>query len=173
MALGVWHFAAKVKRIYSRFGNILSDTTVRDALNSLTGSSLRSLQASAQDAAARGETEWHLILDNVQEYCPVYKGGIARQSILKVGTAATAIRLDDCKPGACDLQNHLLCVAQKERTKMTVDTLRTDIGWRTCELSRRWVRVLAGYIPELNFKSAEISLRFRLPPLAKHRMSEA
>jgi hypothetical protein len=93
MALGVWHFAAKshvdIKRVYSRFGNIVSDTTVRDALNSLTGSSLRILQASVQDATARGETEWCLILDNVQEYCPVYEGGIARQSILKVGTAAT------------------------------------------------------------------------------------
>jgi hypothetical protein len=44
MALGVWHFAAKshidVKRVYSQFGNIVSDTTVRKALNSMTGSSL-------------------------------------------------------------------------------------------------------------------------------------
>jgi len=178
MALGVWHFAAKshvdVKRVYSRFGNIVSDTTVRDALNSLTGSSLRILQASVQDATARGETEWCLILDNVQEYCPVYEGGIARQSILKVGTAATAIRLDDCKPGAFDLQSHLLRLAQKERTKMTVETLWTDIDWqhlRTVQ-ALHWVRVLAGYIPELNFMSAEISSRFRLPPLAKHRMRE-
>lgn len=99
IVLGVWRFAAKshvdVKRVYSRLGDIVSDTTVRNALNSLTGSSLSALRAAVQDATARGETEWCLVLDNVQEYCPVYEGGIARQSILKVGTAATAIRLND------------------------------------------------------------------------------
>jgi hypothetical protein len=99
MALGVWHFAAKshidVKRVYSRFGNIVSDNTVRNALDSMTGSSLSLLRDSVRAATDQGETKWCLILDNVQEYCPVYEGGIARESILKVGTAATAIRLDD------------------------------------------------------------------------------
>jgi hypothetical protein len=70
-----------------------------------------------------------LILDNVQEYCPVHEGGIARESILKIGTAATAIRLDDCKPGAFDLEAHLLRVARMDRKQMTVETLRADIDW--------------------------------------------
>lgn len=178
IVLGVWHFAAKshvdVKRVYSRLGNIVSDTTVRNALNSLTGSSLSALRAAVQDATARGETEWCLIIDNVQEYCPVYEGGIARESILKVGTAATAIRLDDCQPGAFDLQCHLLRLAKKERTKMTVERLWNDIDWlhlRTVQ-ALHWARVLVDYIPELKFMSAEISSRFRLPPVAKHRMRE-
>ena len=133
MALGIWHFTAKshvdVKCVYSRFGNIVSDTTVRKALNSMTGSSLAVLRNSVKDATSRGETEWCLVLDNVQEYCPIYEGGIARQSILKVGTAGTAIRLDDCRPGAFDLQSHLTRVAQKKRKTMTVETLRIDIDW--------------------------------------------
>jgi len=133
MALGIWHFTAKshvdVKCVYSRFGNIVSDTTVRKALNSMTGSSLVVLWDSVKDATSRGETEWCLVLDNVQEYCPIYEGGIARQSILKVGTAGTAIRLDDCRPGAFDLQSHLTRVAQKKRKTMTVETLRIDIDW--------------------------------------------
>ncbi|KIJ89668.1 hypothetical protein K443DRAFT_15892 [Laccaria amethystina LaAM-08-1] len=61
-----------------------------------------------------------LVLDNVQEYCPVYEGGILRESVLKVGTAGTAIQLDDCKPGAFDLQSHLARVAEKKRATMTV-----------------------------------------------------
>jgi hypothetical protein len=124
MALGVWHFAAKshidVKRVYSRFGNIVSDTTVRKALDSMTGSSLAHLRNSVKNATERGETEWCLVLDNVQEYCPVYEGGILRESVLKVGTAGTAIQLDDCKPGDFDLQSHLARVAEKKRTTMTV-----------------------------------------------------
>ena len=63
------------------------------------------------------------MLDNVQEYCPVYEGGILRESILKVGTAGTAIWLDDCNPGAFDLQSHLARVAEKKRTTMTVESI--------------------------------------------------
>jgi uncharacterized protein DUF6589 len=115
-----------------------------------------------------------LILDNVQEYCPVYEGGIARESILKVGTAATAIRLDDCKPGAFDVQTHLSRVAQMGQKKMTVKTLRADIDWhhlRNVQMLH-WACVLVDYVPDLNFLSSEISARFRSPPIAKHRMRE-
>jgi hypothetical protein len=69
MALGLWHFAAKshidVKRVYSRFGNIVSDNTVRNALDSMTSSSLSILRESVEAATRRGQTEWCLILDNV------------------------------------------------------------------------------------------------------------
>jgi hypothetical protein len=141
LALGVLHFAVKshinVKRVYSRLGNIVSysrlgnivsDNTVQNALDSMTGSRLATLRDSVRAATERGESEWCLVLDNVQQYCPVYEGGITRESILKVGTAATAIHLDDCKPGAFDLETHLLRVAKMERKKMTVETLRADIG---------------------------------------------
>ena len=88
MALGVWHFAAKshidVKRVYSRFGNIVSNNTVRKALDSMTVSTLNILRDSVRAATERGQTEWCLILDNVQENSPVYEGGIARESILKL-----------------------------------------------------------------------------------------
>ena len=177
MALGVWHFAAKshidVKHVYSRFGNIVSDNTVRKALDSMTGSSLSILRDSVRAATERGQTEWCLILDNVQEYCPVYEGGIARESILKVGTAATAIHID-CKPGAFDLETHLLRVAQMDRKKMTVETLRADIDWdhlRNVQMLH-WVRVLVDYVPDLNFLSSQVSDRFRSSPIAKHRMRE-
>jgi len=144
------------------------------ALDSMTGSSLALLRDSIKDATKRGETEWCLVLDNVQQYCPVYEGGIARQSILKVGTAGTAICLDDCKPGAFDLQSHLTRVAEKKRTTMMVETLRTDIDWTHVHSiqSLHWVRVLVDYIPELKSMSKEISARFRSEPIAKHRMHE-
>jgi len=102
MVLSIWHFTAKshvdVKHVYSQFGNIVSDTTTCKALNSMTGSSLAILQASIKAATEQGETEWCIVLDNVQEYCPVYEGGISCQSILKVRTTATTIHLDDYKP---------------------------------------------------------------------------
>ena len=140
----------------------------------MTGSSLAHLRDSVKDATERGETEWCLVLDNVQEYCPVYEGGISRESILKVGTAGTAIRLDDCKPGAFDLQSHLTRVAEKKRTAMTVESLKTDIDWTHIQAiqSLHWAHVLVDYVPELNSMSKDISARFRSAPLAKHRMRE-
>jgi len=178
MVLSIWHFAAKshvdVKCVYSWFGNIVSDTTARKALDSMTGSSLAILQASVKAATEWGETEWCVLLDNVQEYCPVYEGGIAYQSILKVRTTATAICLDDCKPGAFDLQSHLACVAQKKRKTMTVETLRTDIDWAHVHSVQllHWAGALIDYIPQLKPMSKEISARFHLEPIAKHHMHE-
>jgi hypothetical protein len=44
--LSIWHFACKshvdVKRVYCRFGSILSDTTIRECLDSLTEGCCRS-----------------------------------------------------------------------------------------------------------------------------------
>ena len=140
----------------------------------MTGSSLARLQDSVKDATEQGETEWCLVLDNVQEYCPIYEGGISRESILKVGTAGTAIRLDDCKPGAFDLQSHLTCVAEKKQTVMTVESLRTDIDWTHIQAiqSLHWACILVDYVPELNSMSRDISARFCSAPLAKHCMCE-
>jgi hypothetical protein len=65
---GIWHFAAKshtdVKRVYSRLGNLVSGTTVRKALDSMTGLSLAHLRDSVKDVSEGGETEWCLVLDN-------------------------------------------------------------------------------------------------------------
>jgi hypothetical protein len=78
MPLGVWHFAVKspigVKRVYSRFRNIVSDNTVRKALDSMTGSSLLALREAVKEATELGEQRYCLVLDNVQEYCPDHQG---------------------------------------------------------------------------------------------------
>ncbi|KAJ6601767.1 hypothetical protein DFH09DRAFT_1020041 [Mycena vulgaris] len=54
MVLGVWHFACKshvdVKRVYSRFGYSVGDTTARNALNSMTTASLVELRAETNTA---------------------------------------------------------------------------------------------------------------------------
>lgn len=50
LALGIWHFTVKshidVKCVYSRFGNIVSDNTVWNALDSMMDSSLATLRDS-------------------------------------------------------------------------------------------------------------------------------
>ncbi|KAJ7135862.1 hypothetical protein C8R44DRAFT_869561 [Mycena epipterygia] len=93
--VGIWHFACKphvdVKRIYCRFGSI----------------------ASVRDATAQDEAEWGKFLDNVQEYSPVYEHGLGPGNQLKVGTACTAFRCHDCKPGAWDANDHIARIVKQ------------------------------------------------------------
>ncbi|KIK02172.1 hypothetical protein K443DRAFT_6346 [Laccaria amethystina LaAM-08-1] len=94
---------------------------------------------------------WHFAAKSHIDVKRVYSQFGNIPSVLKVGTAGTAIQLDDCKPGAFDLQSHLARVAEKKQTTMTVETLRADVDWTHVHAiqSLYWVRVLVDYIPEL------------------------
>ncbi|KAJ7708549.1 hypothetical protein B0H16DRAFT_1667975 [Mycena metata] len=176
LPLAIWHFAVKshvdVKRVYSRFGSIVSDPTARNAINSMTASSLAALQDSVHDATARSEVEWGKILDNVQEYSPVYEHGLGRENQLKVGTACTAFRYDDCKPGAWRAADHITRVIGWDRTKMTVESINQSIDWDHIDnvTDLHLARVLVEFCPHLQHLSTEISARFRTAPITKHRL---
>ncbi|KAJ7478914.1 hypothetical protein FB451DRAFT_1338652 [Mycena latifolia] len=178
MALGVWHFATKchidVKRVYSRFGYCVSDTTARNALNSMSTASFVELRADVKKATERDETDGSLLVDNVQQYCDVYEQGIGRQSQLKVGTAATYVYLEDCAPGAFAAKPYYEKVALQERKTLTTDSLFDDIDWahKRVVIPLHWTRILVEYAPELQHLVKEIAGMFRIDPIAKHRMRE-
>ncbi|KAJ7504674.1 hypothetical protein B0H11DRAFT_2187102 [Mycena galericulata] len=177
MILGIWHFVCKshvdVKRVYCRFGNTVSDSTARSALKSMTSASMDEMRAETRAANSRGETEHCLILDNVQEYCLAYEPGLGRQNQLKVGTAGTKIKLQDCAPGAFDARDYYSRVARKERQNLTVLGLFDDIDWDHESLVRatHWTRVFCEFAPELNPLLTQISDMFRTT-LSKRRMRE-
>ncbi|KAJ7759727.1 hypothetical protein DFH07DRAFT_740983 [Mycena maculata] len=133
LPLAVWQFACKThvdeKRIFSRFGFTVHDTTARACLDSLTDSSLDKVRESVAEGIANGTMYWQIVLDNVQQYCRQRDHRLGCQDVLKVGTAATAILLEDCAPGAFNLQDHLDRVMQQEQTKLTIDSLIADINW--------------------------------------------
>ncbi|KAJ7822563.1 hypothetical protein B0H14DRAFT_2370690, partial [Mycena olivaceomarginata] len=96
---------------------------------------------------------WQYVLDNVQMLCRQRDHRLGRQDILKVGCAATAILLEDCAPGAFDLQVHLdlVNVMKQERKEMTTESLYEAIDWDYIhELTAlHWVRILVTFIPQL------------------------
>ncbi|KAJ7812439.1 hypothetical protein B0H14DRAFT_2377568 [Mycena olivaceomarginata] len=104
LPLAVWQFACKShvdeKRIFSRFGFTVHDSTARACLNLLTDTGLTKLRQSIADGIAVGQMRWQYVLDNVQKFCRQRDHHLGRQDILKVGCAATAILLEDCAPGA-------------------------------------------------------------------------
>ncbi|KAJ7723584.1 hypothetical protein B0H16DRAFT_1666140 [Mycena metata] len=175
LPLGVWHFVCKshvdVKRVYCRFGSIVSDSTARNALNSMSAADFQTLQESVQDATSRHESEWGKILDNVQQHSPVYEHGLGRDNQLKVGTACTAFHYDDCEPGAFDAQDHIDRVLAEDRKHMTTESIYNSIDWEHNDkiTDLHFVRVLVEYSPHLSDLSKEISELFRTV-LAKHRI---
>ncbi|KAJ6545695.1 hypothetical protein B0H19DRAFT_1308385 [Mycena capillaripes] len=175
LPLGIWLFATKshidVKRVYSRFGSTVSDSTACKALASMSDASLAKLREEIRDATARGETEYGKIVDNVQQYATVYEHGLGRENQLKVGTACTAFKFDDCKPGAFNADDHISRVIKQERQTMTTESVYRSIDWQHIEdvTELHFLRVLADYDPHLNHMSTEISARFRTVH-AKHRL---
>jgi uncharacterized protein (UPF0210 family) len=111
LPMGIWHFAVQshidVKRIYTRLGHCVSDTTVRGALNSMTESSLTKLKTTVTESISQKQISHCIVLDNVQQYQTVSEQGLNRTSKLKVGTAATAVKLHPYAPGAFDLKDYL------------------------------------------------------------------
>ncbi|PBK88626.1 hypothetical protein ARMGADRAFT_362988 [Armillaria gallica] len=105
LVMGVWNFACKshinLKRVYCCLGLIVSDTTVRKVLNLLTEDGRNTLQQCvAENIIAKGDVSYCLVIDNVQQYIQVHEPGIGKVNQLQVRMAATAIHLEDYKPGA-------------------------------------------------------------------------
>ncbi|KAJ7765118.1 hypothetical protein B0H14DRAFT_2403154 [Mycena olivaceomarginata] len=167
LPLALWHFACKshidVKRVYCRFGSIVSDSAARNALNTMTDASFAALRDSVAEAAERGEAVWGKILDNCQQYSPVWEHGIGRDNQLKVGTACTAFRLYDCKPGAFNADDHIARILQEERQNMTTDGLLDSIDWDHVNgvMHLHYVRILVEFVPVLQPLSKEITALFR------------
>ncbi|KAJ7716863.1 hypothetical protein B0H16DRAFT_1338536, partial [Mycena metata] len=182
LILGIWQFAVKahvdLKRVYSRFGYSVSDTTSRNALNTMSTAGFVELKETVQEATESGETKHALLLDNCQEFCEVYEQGIGRQSELKVGTAGTHITLDDCAPGAFAAKPYYERVAKQDPRVIApcvkTDILHEDIDWPHLRvvIPLNWARTLAEYIPELHHLLPEINTMFRTEPVAKRRMRE-
>ena len=110
-AMGIYLAATQahidVKRLLSRVGLSISDTSAHAALRSMTQSSLSSLKETISNAHRRGEELYCLVIDNIQEYYMVREEGIGMQSELRQGTHGTAVRLEDCQEDAFSLQDYL------------------------------------------------------------------
>ncbi|KAJ7308761.1 hypothetical protein DFH08DRAFT_927373 [Mycena albidolilacea] len=176
LPLGLWLFACQahvnIKRVFCRFGYSVSDSTSRKALNSMTDSSMNHLQEKVRDATERGTADYGKVLDNIQRYDRVFEQGLGRESQLKVGTACTAFRLENAKPGALRADDHIARVIAQERQKMTTESVLASIDWEHnySVADLHFVRILADFIPHLNHLSTEISTRFRTT-LAKRRVA--
>ncbi|KAJ6568735.1 hypothetical protein B0H19DRAFT_878253, partial [Mycena capillaripes] len=84
---------------------------------------------------------------NVQQYATVYEHGLGRENQLKVGTACTAFKFDDCNPGAFNADDHIARVIKQEQQTMTTESVYRSIDWQHIEdvSELHFLRVLADY----------------------------
>jgi hypothetical protein len=178
LPLAVYQFACKShideKRIFSRFGFTVHDTTARACLDSLSASSLAALRVSVAEGIAQGTMRWQIVLDNVQQYCRQRDHRLGRQDVLKVGTAATAILLEDCAPGAFDLQDHLDRVLKQERRQLTTQGFYDSIDWAYIHeiTALHWVRILVHFIPQLAHLQPLVAAAFKSEKMTKLRLRQ-
>ncbi|KAJ7501869.1 hypothetical protein B0H11DRAFT_2188720 [Mycena galericulata] len=176
LPLSIWQFACKAhvdeKRIMSRFGFSVHDSTARACLDSLTDSSLSHLRKSVAEGIANKTIYWQIVLDNVQQYCRARDHRIGREDILKICTAATAKLLEDCAAGAFNLQDHLDRVMRRERRELTMESLFEDIDWDYVQelMALHWVLVLVTFIPQLAHLRKEVSALFKSEGMTKLRL---
>ncbi|KAJ6471022.1 hypothetical protein C8R45DRAFT_1165764 [Mycena sanguinolenta] len=176
LPLAVWQFACQThvseKRIFSRFGFTVPDTTARACLDALSDSSMAKLRESVAEGIQQGTMRWQIVLDNVQQYCRQRDHRLGHQDVLKVGTAATAILLEDCAPGAFNLQDHVERVMKQERRQLTIDPLYASIDWAYIhELTAlHWVRILVYFIPQLEYLRPAVNAAFLSERMTKHRL---
>ncbi|KAF9022260.1 hypothetical protein BDZ89DRAFT_1137427 [Hymenopellis radicata] len=176
LPIGAWLFACKahtdIKRAMSRLGQSVHDSTVRDAMTAMGKQRLDALQKATGEALEKQEPYCRKVLDNIQQYQIVHEPGIGKQNKLITGTAATAIRLDDCEPGAFDLDDYQTRVVRNERATLTTQALMDDVDSAHLHHIQclHIVRMLCEHVPSLEPLCPLISERFRSEPVAKHRM---
>ncbi|KAF8174176.1 hypothetical protein K438DRAFT_1610046, partial [Mycena galopus ATCC 62051] len=169
---GIYLFATKahtdVKQMLCKLGLSGHDTTVRRALVTMGAKRKEMLQAQTAASLSEGAPGCRVVLDNIQQYQIVREHGLCKQSQLMTGTAATAILLDNCAPGAFDLRTYHECVIRNERATLTVDALLEDIQFDHLHqvFTLHVVRILCKHVPSLETLLPLISQRLRSHPLA-------
>ncbi|KAF9048061.1 hypothetical protein BDZ89DRAFT_1127021 [Hymenopellis radicata] len=178
LPIAVWLFSCKahsdIKRVFSRLGLAVDDKTAHRALNALGEARLAALRGATAEALEKKEPYCRKVLDNIQQYQLVHEHNIGKKSMLITGTAATAIRLDDCEPGAFNLDDYHDRLVRNERSTLTTEGLFQDVDFEHLHrvMCLHVVRMLCEHVPSLDPLRPRISERFRSDPIQKHRMRE-
>ncbi|KAJ7343047.1 hypothetical protein DFH08DRAFT_703611 [Mycena albidolilacea] len=167
LPLRLWLFACQahidIKHVFCCFGYSVGDGVSCKALNSMTNSSMNHLQEKVWDVTEHGMADYGKVLDNIQHYDRVFEQGLSHESQLKVETACMAFCLENVKPSAMRVKDHIACIVAQGCQKMTTESLLASIDWthNYSVVDLHFVRVLADFIPQLYHLSTEISTQFR------------
>ncbi|TFK20425.1 hypothetical protein FA15DRAFT_599731 [Coprinopsis marcescibilis] len=150
LCCGIWMFAVMASktmfRVESRLGLTVADSTVRRALENMSGSQQQQFKQAHEVGST---THYWVVSDNVQAYAKKRDHRMGRPSEMVHGMAATAIEMEGVAPNAFDLKDLLNRQAGKERKKLTVDLIMDDIDWAHLDhvSTFQFVQTLVNFVP--------------------------
>ncbi|EIW80689.1 hypothetical protein CONPUDRAFT_154701 [Coniophora puteana RWD-64-598 SS2] len=131
IAKGVVNFGTSahqaVHRIGSKLAHSISFSSILGALRGLGYEKAAFLRSRGQPGVSE---QYQVVLDNVQTYVPAYDPDLSNaKGKMHTGTAATAIRMEDCEPDAFDLAPVLERMREGRREEADIDTIVHDIDF--------------------------------------------
>ncbi|KAJ8074038.1 hypothetical protein PM082_012329 [Marasmius tenuissimus] len=121
-----------------------------------------------------GDIGWRVIVDNEQQYVRVREEGHCKENELRVGCGATAVKLENFKPGAFRIEPLIDACIHNRGSNLTVEDIRQDIDTKHLRNvgMLHIICILVGFEPSLQHLKLEVTQCFRMSPVAKHHMPD-
>lgn len=118
-----------------------------------------------------GPFEGKIIFDNINKMSRSWDPTVAQQDVVRCGTSAIVIKLEDVTPGALRLEPLLKAFSEKRRSTLTVQELKQDIDWKHLQgVSIGLIlRILVKHVPSLSTHRAAVEQLF-IETYNKHRL---
>jgi hypothetical protein len=160
MVRGIWMFAScaaqTLYRVDSRISLSVSYETVRTALVTMAAGALDDLRAGLKLASG---IHWFFNGDNIQAYMKQSAQRLGFVNRMIKGYAGCAIRLEDVKPGAMDLDKYLEKLNRMDRKSLTVDKLLADLDEDHLDRVAHFtfLSILVNHVPTLAIYLSDVS----------------
>jgi len=148
----------------SRMGITLSYSNILHTLEELSKDEVKKLKAVRRDP----ERGLDLVFDNVQMYVKQWEMRIGRDNVMKVGMAATAIKINNFNPEAVKLERRRQSIRNGKERKMS---LMTEGVLRLINMDHarivgalHWLQILTTYVPQLEDYKGGIQAMFKTKP---------
>lgn len=153
-----------VYRVGSRLAQCPPYTTVRNSLVTMAYKKRQSLRATNLNP------RW-LVLDNLQAYARRRDQRIGNANKMITGTGATVIEMEDCTPGAFDVDELDKKMKDLGRRELSVEAILEDIDWAHLESvsSLHFTDILVQFVPTLAVYRKQMPKCFK--EVAKHQIN--
>ncbi|KIO32934.1 hypothetical protein M407DRAFT_65941 [Tulasnella calospora MUT 4182] len=159
----VWMFANRahyaVFPVLSHFGVTTVYQSLLNGLRSLASMDQISLRADLETESK----QIRLVLDNTQSYIRARTRGFGRDNRMQVGTAATAIVLQQHDPLALSRSNWDPAKGREAMRTLTMGDLEADLDSTHLGLvtTLHWLRILVEHVPALSSYQKEVDMLFK------------
>ncbi|KAH8101947.1 hypothetical protein BXZ70DRAFT_891314 [Cristinia sonorae] len=158
-----------IYRVGSRFAHCTPYSTTRRALVSMAKAKRAQLN---EVRGAENPPDVAVVLDNIQASAKRRDQRIGTSDKMIIGTGATAVYMEDCPPGALDLDSLLEKRKKGERRMFSAQVLVDDIDFAHLDTvaTLHWLDALVFFVPDLACYRSDLTKLFATD-LRKHQIN--